>query len=787
MVNRFIHLRNRTIAYAVMISLIAAFLAGTGNAQAAATEKGISLETSVGFQGYMKQSEWYPVRLTLTNQTAEDLKGEVVISIAGSNDLIIPTELPLGTAIQLTASIQGELLNRSNSKIRFYKDSYKSGKLIPIFGNDYIDARTANSYTIGVISRDPDTLNFMPSLNQRGYEITVIPIAQKELPSDSILLKTLNTIVINDMPTTGWDEAQIKAITDWVQQGGTLVLTGGVGYGKTADAFKQIAPLESSGTSTISSADSLASFGGTTLPLEKPLLVSTGRIIDGKTELAENGLPLVISREHGFGSVIYIAFDPSLEPMSTWTGSAMLWAKVLKKNLTPLQPGAMSINNNMKWNIESIIDEFPSIKPPNFMLLMWMFIGYMIIVAPVLYIILAKADRREWSWWLIPAFSVITGFAIFFFGAEDKRNLSAHTIEIIELTGQGDAVRSGATAVFIPTGGTVTAEFDKRVNLSFYANYNQNGNQIMDDKTQLISENDSTTALWRSVPYWSTRKLWIEKQTMSSDTGQLTLAYKQIRHAIEVTATNNTTTNLTNVSMLINGQAQLFGDLKVGESGQTTITTSTVNQSGYFPYGQMMFPNPSNRGNDGYNRERQLVDSFGNRNNGGIVPPEPIVVGFSTDHEQNYKVNGETIKTDNLKLWVQKVETSFIDGNRVIVPAGLINPIITENATSQLQHYGNGSYFVGDGELIFEYILPNDHDAVYDHLEILYNNSTTASNLTLTVWNEKEGNWTDPSKAAAAPKEYLINNQIVRMKFSVIGSVDMTLPQIALEGEIQKK
>lgn len=273
----------------------------------------------------------------------------------------------------------------------------------------------------------------------------------------------------------------------------------------------------------------------------------------------------------------------------------------------------------MKWNIESIIDEFPSIKPPNFMLLMWMFIGYMIIVAPVLYIILAKADRREWSWWLIPAFSVITGFAIFFFGAEDKRNLSAHTIEIIELTGQGDAVRSGATAVFIPTGGTVTAEFDKRVNLSFYTNYNQNGNQNMDDKTQLISENDSTTVLWRSVPYWSTRKLWIEKQTMSSDTGQLTLAYKQIRHAIEVTATNNTTTNLTNVSMLINGQAQLFGDLKVGESGQTTITTSTVNQSGYFPYGQMMFPNPTNRGNDGYNRERQLVDSFGNRNNGGIV------------------------------------------------------------------------------------------------------------------------------------------------------------------------
>ncbi|WP_054028894.1 DUF4350 domain-containing protein [Bacillus sp. FJAT-28004] len=787
MVNRFINFRNRTIAYAVIISMIAAFLGISGSVQAASLENGIALETSVGFQGYMKQNEWYPARLTLTNRTSEDLKGDVVVTITGANDLVIPVELPQGTAIQLTASIPGEVLNKNNSKIQFYKDSYKSGKIIPIIGNDYIDVRTASSYTIGVISRDPDTLNFMPSLNQRGYEITVIPIDEKELPNDPVLLKTLNTIVINDMATAGWTEPQIEAITNWVQQGGTLVLSGGAGYSKTAEAFHEISPLEASGTSTISSAASIASFGGTPLTLEKPLVISTGRIIDGKTDVAENNLPLVVSRNYGFGSVIYIAFDPSLEPMSTWAGSAMLWAKLLKNNLTPLQPGMMNSSNSMLWNIESIVDEFPSIKPPNFMLLLWMFVGYMIIVAPVLYIILAKTDRREWSWWLIPAFSVVTGVAIFFFGADDKRNLSAHTIEIIELTGQGDAVRSGATAVFIPSGGTVTAEFDKKENLIFYSNYNQNGNPATDGKTQLISENNTTTAVWRSVPYWSTRKVWMEKQTMNSDTGQLTLAYKQSRHSIEVSATNNTTTDLTNVSLLINGQAQLIGDLKRGESGQTTITKKTNNQSGYYPYGQMMFPYPSNRGKDDYNRERQLVDRYVNRGNGGIIPPDPLLIGFSTDHEQKYKVNGETIRTDNLKLWVQKVDTAFIDGNRVIVPAGLINPIITENATSHLENYGNGNYSIGEGELTFEYLLPNDHAAVYDHLEILFNSGTKTTNLALTVWNEKTGSWTDTNSAAAAPNEYLINNQMVRMKFSVIGSVETSLPQIALEGEIRTK
>jgi len=501
MVNCFISFKKRTTALMVIISMIAVFLGMSGSVQAAAQENGIALETSVGFQGYMKQNEWYPVRLTLTNHTSEDLKGDVVVSIIESYDLVIPAELPQGTAIQLTASIPGEVLNKNNSKIRFYKDSYKSGKTIPIIGNDYINVRTASNYIIGVISRDPDTLNFMPSLNQRGYEITVIPMDEKELPNDPILLNMLDTLVINDMATSGWNEAQIKAISDWVQQGGTLVLSGGAGYSKTAEAFKKMAPLEASGTSVIASADSLASYGGTPLALEKPLVVSTGRITDGKTDIAENDMPLVVSRDHGFGNVIYIAFDPSLEPMSTWAGSAMLWAKLLKNNLAPLQPGMINTSNSMIWNIENIIDEFPSIKPPNFMLLLWMFVGYMIIVAPVLYILLAKADRREWSWWLIPACSIITGLAIFYFGAEDKRNMSAHTIEIIELTGQGDAVRSGATAVFVPTGGTVTAEFAKKENLIFYSNYNQNGNRVTNSKTQLLLENNSNTAVWRSVPY----------------------------------------------------------------------------------------------------------------------------------------------------------------------------------------------------------------------------------------------------------------------------------------------
>ena len=85
--------------------------------------------------------------------------------------------------------------------------------------------------------------------------------------------------------------------------------------------------------------------------------------------------------------------------------------------------------NNTYWSFQQIVDEFPSISPPNFGLLLVMFIIYMIVVAPVLYLVLRRVDKREWSWWLIPLISIICGAAIFFFGAENKRFMSTHSVQ----------------------------------------------------------------------------------------------------------------------------------------------------------------------------------------------------------------------------------------------------------------------------------------------------------------------------------------------------------------------
>lgn len=782
----------RFTMYAIALSLLAGIVLQAGSkANAAQQDEGIEVQTSIGYQGNVKQNEWYPVRFKLTNKTGKDVKGELVLTAVSSMsnssvDYVASAELPMNTEVELTIPVPGDSLSKNTSKIRFFKGQIKDGNTIPIIGNDYIETRVTSSYTIGVISRDPDTLNFMPSLNQRGYDITVIPIAEDELPREGILLETLNTIVINDRATSNWKPEQVDAIKDWVTQGGTLVLSGGAGYSKTSQAFQDIAPITASGTAELASAKALTAYSGAAVPESTgAITVSKGRLNEAQSLLTESGIELAASRKVGLGSVIYVAFDPSLAPLATWAGSATLWSKLLQGTLAPLTQGMIDVSGNMFWNYSNLIDQFPSVKAPEFILLLVMFVIYMIIVAPVLYMILAKTDRREWAWWLIPSVSIVTGIVIFYFGAADKRVMSAHTIEIIELTGQGDAVKTGATGVFVPNGGNVKLAFDEQRHMVAYPSENQSGMLELNDKTQLEIAEGTSSVLWRTVPYWSTRKAMLEKKTIRGESGQLDLAFSNTNGNIEVKVTNNTDTDLTSVSLIMNGSVQRIGDLMKGESGNVALPKSLNSQMGYYPYGEMVFP-----GSSGYNgtdfeyaRERELVNMYMNRDNSGLAMSSPLIVGFSIDHDPLYTVNGDNVKADNLKMWVQRLGEVKLEGNRVQVPAGVIQPIITANNLQRMDHYGNGVLGVGNGELQFEYPLPNPKGVKYDKLEIIYNNQYPSANGAWSIWNETSQQWVEVTKALLTNgTEYLDNKHSIRMKLTVATDMETTLPLIALEG-----
>ncbi|UVI32584.1 DUF7408 domain-containing protein [Paenibacillus spongiae] len=788
---------------------IAGMPTGRVYAESNGAKKGIDMQASVGYQGVVKEGRWFPVFFTLTNQTANDISGELVMSVRSqwSGQMInyaVKAQLPKDTPIQLSIALPGMPLAKNNHHIRFYEGSSETGKQIALTGTQsYLTNTMTSNNTIGVLARDPDTLNFMPTLNQRGYNIQVLPIEPNELPEDAQMLDALDMLVLNDVSSDSWSQAQVEAITKWVKRGGTLIAAGGAGFSKTAGPLAELIPVTANGTRTITSTAGLAAASGKPLKLSSPLTVSDGTAKEGsQILLEEEGVPLAVKWPVGTGEVMYVAFDPSLEPMASWSGSPGLWAKLLQHHLQVLQPGVgfVQMGGNSFWELQTVADMFPSIKMPRFSILFYLFLAYLLIVAPLLFIMLKRMDRREWAWWIIPSIAIISSVAIFFIGASDKNSTLTHTVRTVELTGAGDGLQSGVTAVFSPAGGTVNVKFNEAQSLVPYPNDNGfggSGGGVDDNALQTVySGSQNAEVKWLEVPFWSTRKTYTDR-ALVTDTGQIQTVFDSEGQNSKISLTNKTAADMTDVHVLWNGLSYKVGDLKVGSSGSAAVRPKTTPYSGgYVDYASMMFPYPTNGRNDQYARERRLVNAYLNdsTNKGGAMlgSNQPVIIGFTESTQPWFEVNGKQVKSDTLTMWVQRITIDPVKGDRITLPYGMLPPNIKSTTMAQTESRSDGWMALTKGDLLFEYSLPAIQGAAYEKLSIAISTVSGQNQPALSIWNEREGKWAAVTGGGMnwemKASDYVTAAGTINMKYTVSGDmrVETVMPQIALEGKVKK-
>ncbi|MBW7473205.1 hypothetical protein K0T92_00445 [Paenibacillus oenotherae] len=792
------------LSLAFWLTLLLVLPAGTA---AAETEAGIEIQSSAGYQGEMKEGRWFPAYFTLTNRTGRELSGELVVSVQSNwngqkMDYSVKADLPIDTPISLSLAIPSSQLGERNNLVRFFEGSAENGKTVKLLGNHFLSGTISQSNMIGIVARDPDTLNFMPTLNQKGYSIKTVNVDPGKLPYDSLQLDTLDALLLNDISGASLSEAQGDAITQWVKEGGMLILSGGAGYEKTASPFQSIAPVAVQGTTTLNIGDELTPYiGSKKLPLNEPLTVSAATLAEGEVLLEEKGVILAAKRSLGLGEVLYVAFDPALEPMSSWGGSAALWAKLMGSQLQSFQPGGM-IHSNMGygpyWDFQNAVNKFPSIKSPHFMTLLYLFLIYIFVAAPLLFLLLKRLDRREWAWWIIPSIAIICSVAVFFVGASDKSKTLAHTVRVVALSGAGDGVQFGASSVFVPTGGDVRVTFNTPQALMPYQSDNGFGggiSQLEDDSLQVATRKDQETDIrWNDVSYWSTRGTYMDNAAVA-DTGQLETAFEESDKGTVLLVTNKLRTDLTDVHLIWNGQVVKIGELAIGQSGRALIPASAAgNPQSYLDFGGMIFPYP-NSTQDDRQRERILTNAYSStllnagQSNGRN---ELTVVGYSKDTEPALQVNGANVKSDRVTLWAQKVALDIVQGNKVRIPTGMLVPSMESTTMKGMESRPDGRVVVAQGEVVISYLLPSIDKVQYDLLQVqqpLLN--ANLAGMTLSIWNEKQGKWLAMTGNAMswelkAPQQFITKDRTVRMKIDVLdeNQYETMFPQIGLEGKV---
>ncbi|MCT1401369.1 hypothetical protein M4D81_20310 [Paenibacillus sp. p3-SID867] len=769
------------VALLIVATLSFSFPAGNVYADGAK----IGIQSEMGYQGKIKHDKWNPLKLTLTSD--RDISGDVVVQIQNYNGFGYQTsyvqqvDLPKDTPKEVVIGIPGAVLNKDNNQILFYEGSYTKGKQIPFAsGKNYVQASPYQGALIAVLSDDPDTMNFMNVLNGKGNSVNVFPLKNASVPSDGMLLNGLDAIVINNFASDTLSEPQRKAITDWVNGGGTLILAGGAGYAKTAAPFADITPVVADGTTTIHSLAELEKLGGKPLNLDGAFTISTAKAVEGsKIGIEADGQPLFASKAYGQGSVQYAAYDLAMEPVSSWAGHPDAWASILRNNLPMVGAQNGMYYNSLMDSLNYVLEYFPSLKMPSFTLLLWMLIIYAVVVAPLLYYILKKADKREWAWFLIPIIAVIASGSVYVVGSSDKTRELAHTINLIELNGQGDAVKSTASAFFTPRSGNYALEFPENTYLKTGQSQTRFGG-MGENKSFVRVEQASTTLELRDMSQWSLAKVWVDRQG-TEEMGRLGMDLKlDAKGELNGKVTNDTINDLTEVVLVVGGKAYKLGDIKKGDAAAVPQDPKQIIKFTGGDLSGMLYPYSQN---DPKQRERDIMSQYGYSNR--MVNRDAYILGWSKDHLTNYTLKGAEVDSDQLNFWIQPVEMDWGLNGEINIPYGFLSPEISQVNAPMFGVYPHGVE-MGQGSLIAEFPLISEGNVKYSELSM--KGTKFNNNVTMEIWNSKKSAWepvTDANNVFTItknPEQYIVGNRI-RFMITAKDQTNFMMPELSVKGE----
>ncbi|MFD1175224.1 hypothetical protein ACFQ3W_02735 [Paenibacillus puldeungensis] len=785
----FIHTKRIAPIMMLFTALVTCFVGAIPQSVHAADKPSITMESDLGFGGNTKLGEWGPLTLTLTSDT--DISGEVVVQTPvpyteSSVTHVKAIDLPAGTPKKVTFGVRGNRFDKFNTTIRFYKGTVESGELISFSkGTPYLESTPEDGTLIGVLASDPDSLNFLRTLNSAGGNLSIVTLKKEQVPEDGTVMSSLDFLFINDYSVDTLSDGQRKAIRSWIKNGGTLVFSGGPGYPKSVKGFEDLSPVDYAGNTYVSELPGLTKISGKKLTIDHPFPVSAAKLKEGATAIARfDAKPLIASRVEGKGKVVYAAYDIAMEPLNGWGGHPEVWSTALDLNLSNSTGKYAGSNSDLFSGVMHLLDYFPSMTVPPFSLLMWLLLGYAVLVAPLLYYVLKKLDKREWAWALIPLIAIVASGGIYMAGTTGKTSIQTHTFNIMELDGKGQAVRKTASALFVPRGGNYTVELSAGTYLSIEREDGLlTGGQNLEPSRQSIRvEKDRTTVKLHQMTHRSIAKLWMDQpETRKFGAISIDAGFNE-NGKLQGSITNLTNKDLSDAALILGDRVIKLGDLPK----QKTVPIPTAySKASYNDFGGLIFPfgGGSRQADRSLDRQRGILNSYMNQSSG---QDNHLLIAWSKEQLSSYKVNGKNVKSDQLNMWVQSFEPTLSQNGEVNLPFGYVDGRVIGSTPSQWNQETPGKVSMSSGDMQIEYRLPSQGDIIYSGLTIRQQDQGKMT--TAMIWNAdkkdwQELNWTNGEvKYTDQANQYLQNGAIIRIQITAKEWTSFDIPEISLQG-----
>jgi hypothetical protein len=363
----------------------------------AQTENGIDITARAGLDGFCKSGTWLPIHVTVEN-TGTDVDARVQASY--KNDANAQTIYGVDISLPATSRKDFFLYIHADGSIRDFKVSVMDGSKTLANKSLNVTCEFDRAFSIGIIADDPSTFNILNNIQPLAGTLHLVYLDTTDLPDQAQGWDALDTLILSNVDTGTLTNEQKQALELWLANGGKLFVTGGVQWQATAAGLGNILPIDLSTTKRVTSLSALATYIKDENPLTGETELATGQVGKNANVLVkQNGIPLLIEKEIGFGKVYYFAADPNLNPLKNWDGIAKLYSHLLGfKSPTPIWVKT-SLNS---YQINDALATLPELSIPSFIYICCWLGFYVAAIGPVNYLVLRRIKRTELAWLTVP-------------------------------------------------------------------------------------------------------------------------------------------------------------------------------------------------------------------------------------------------------------------------------------------------------------------------------------------------------------------------------------------------
>ncbi|MCC7163346.1 MAG: hypothetical protein IT331_12700 [Anaerolineae bacterium] len=428
----------------------------------AAQTGGITLQVEPFFSGHYKFGEWLPLRVTVTNPGAP-VSAQVRVEMSetgGRTSWVVPVDLPTGAQKQFILYV----LPTSFAQVA--RARLVSGTQELARENVPLTLHPNTDYLIGVIAPRTEPFNAANVIELEGQlsrTTRVLPMGLGDLPDRPEGLRVLDALVLSDVDTSALSPAQTRVLTNWVQNGGRLILGGGASAARTLAGLPQELAGEfrsTQGVTELESLEALAAFGDSPVRVEGPFAaaLTTG----GETVVAQGDQVLVSEKQLGEGRVTYSALDLAASPFDAWAGAPHFWKSILTPGSAyPMNfPPDVSASLIRSRYMAMALQNLPVLALPSLNVLAALLTVYIVLVGPVNYLVLRRLKKLDWGWATIPFLTFL--FAVGAFGVSSQlrgSDVILSQVSIIDFAPDGKPSRmESVVGLFSPTRGSFALE-----------------------------------------------------------------------------------------------------------------------------------------------------------------------------------------------------------------------------------------------------------------------------------------------------------------------------------------